>query len=224
MLNLNKSREFFDPTDFHDRIHIIGCGSVGSTLAENLARFGFTKFSLYDFDTVEDKNLVNQMFVEADIGKLKVDAVRRILTDINPDIAEELELYPQGYTAEPLDGYVFLCVDSIELRRKIVESNMGNSFIQAMFDFRTRLFDAQHFACAWNDYRQRKNFLASMQFTTEEAAAETPVSACGTALSVCPTIRIIVGYGVTNFINFVMDKPIKTMILADAFNYSVTAV
>ena len=39
-MNLNKHREFFDPEQFDDAIHIIGCGAVGSTIAEQLARLG----------------------------------------------------------------------------------------------------------------------------------------------------------------------------------------
>ena len=35
-MNLNKSREFFDPELLDAPIHIIGCGAVGSTIAENL--------------------------------------------------------------------------------------------------------------------------------------------------------------------------------------------
>ena len=37
-MNLTKSSEYFDPLMDNARIHIVGCGSVGSTLAENLAR------------------------------------------------------------------------------------------------------------------------------------------------------------------------------------------
>ena len=42
-LNLSKSYDFFKPEAVRERIHIIGCGSVGSTVAELLARFGLTK-------------------------------------------------------------------------------------------------------------------------------------------------------------------------------------
>jgi len=45
-LNLAKSHDFFKPEDVRERIHIIGCGSVGSAVAELLARFGLTKLTL----------------------------------------------------------------------------------------------------------------------------------------------------------------------------------
>ena len=91
-MDLSKSYEFFQPEKDDARIHIIGCGSVGSTIAENLARCGVTKMTLWDFDRVEPHNICNQMFRQQDVGKLKVEALKDILTDINPDIVDELEL------------------------------------------------------------------------------------------------------------------------------------
>ena len=118
-MDLKRSYEFFQPEKMEGRVHIIGCGAVGSTLAENLAHLGVKQFSLYDFDTVEPHNVANQMFTSEDIGKLKVDAVAEMITKINPDIALEkraLRLYKHGYSDQQLDGYVFLAVDNIDLR------------------------------------------------------------------------------------------------------------
>lgn len=222
-MNLAKSYDFFKPEDLKERIHIIGCGSVGSTVAENLARFGITKFSLYDFDHVEAHNLANQMFTQEDIGKLKTQAVAEYICKINPDIARDLKVYEQGYVSQKLSGYVFLCVDSIELRRKIAESYVGNPFVKGMFDFRTRLTDAQHYAADWHDPKMVQDFLNSMQFSHEEAKAATPVSACNIALSVAPTVRIICAMGVANFINFAKGEKIRKLILCDAFGFEVDA-
>jgi len=222
-MDLSKSYEFFQPEKNDDRIHIIGCGSVGSTVAENLARSGVTKFALWDFDTVEPHNLANQMFRVKDVGKLKVEALLDILCDINPDVKDDVQLKPDGWKGQRLSGYVFLCVDNIDLRREIVEKHMDNPYIKAMFDFRTRLEDAQHYAADWSDYKMKKDFLASMNFSHDEAKEETPVSACNVTLSVCPTVRIVCAYGVANFMNFWNGKPLKKLILADAFNFMLDA-
>ena len=222
-MDLSKSYEFFRPESCDARIHIIGCGAIGSTVAENLCRFGLTKLTLYDFDKVEAHNIANQMFTYDDIGKLKVEAVAEYLRKINPDIGEGLKIVPQGYTGQRLSGYVFLCVDNIDLRRQIAQSCVGNPFIKAFFDFRMRLTDAQHYAADWRDQRMVESFIRSMAFSHEEAKEETPVSACNITLSVCPTVRAIVAMGVSNFINFVQGKPIHKLILADAFTYAVDA-
>lgn len=222
-MNLTKSREFFDPSGVRERVHIIGCGAIGSTLAENLARFGFTKITLYDFDKVEPHNIANQMFTQQDIGKMKIDAVKQMIVSINPDAERYVKLVPQGWEGQRLSGYVFLCVDNIDLRRKIATENRNNHTIKAMFDFRMGLTDAQHYAADWNKPDLIENFLKSMNFTHEEAKAETPVSACNVVLSVCPTVRTIVALGVANFINFIKGSGLKKTMLIDAFDFNVEA-
>lgn len=205
------------------RVHIIGCGSVGSTVAENLARSGVTRFSLWDFDVVEPHNLANQMFRAVDIGKSKVEALRDIILEINPDAEPDIEIYPKGWHGKMLSGYLFLCVDNIELRKEIVLKHKDNTFVKAVFDFRTRLEDAQHYAADWSDPKMVEALINSMNFTHEEAMEETPMSACRITLGVCPTVRIICAYGAANYMNFVRGKPLKKLILADAFNFTLDA-
>lgn len=220
-MNLSKSMDFFDPTKVTEIIHIIGCGSVGSAVAELLARFGLRKFRLYDFDTVEEKNIANQMFFRKNIGKQKVDVVADMIRDINDEA--EVEVISDGWNGNRLNGYVFLCVDNIELRKQIATANKFNSNIKAMFDFRTGLTDAQHFCADWRNPAQIKTFINSMNFTHEEAKEETPTSACGIVLGVAPTVRMIVNAGVSNFVNFVKGIENKKYIFIDAFTYYVEA-
>lgn len=222
-MDLSKSYEYFQPEKDDARIHIVGCGSVGSTVAENLARCGVTKFTLWDFDTVEPHNLANQMFRQKDVNKPKVEALLDILKEINPEVADDTELKPDGWKGKMMSGYIFLCVDNIDLRREIAEKHMDSPYVKAMFDFRTRLEDAQHYAADWSDEKMKKDFLNSMNFSHDEAKEETPVSACNVTLSVCPTVRIICAYGVSNFMNFWNGKPIKKLILADAFQHDLMA-
>lgn len=222
-MDLSKSYEFFQPEKIEGRVHIIGCGSVGSTVAENLARCGITKMTLWDFDEVEEHNIVNQMFRVQDVHKKKVEALRDILLEINPDIDKALELKPDGWQGKLLSGYIFLCVDNIELRRKIVEAHYNSPYVKAMFDFRTLLESAQHYAADWSDPKMKRNFLATMQFSHEEAQEETPVSACGVTLGVATTVRLVCALGVNNFINFVKGNGLKKTVMIDGFHYILDA-
>lgn len=222
-MDLSKSHEFFQPEKVAGKIHIIGCGSVGSTIAENLARCGVKKMVLWDFDTVENHNIVNQMFRQQDVGKLKVEALKDILTDINPEISGVIELHPEGWQGEVLTGYIFLCVDNIELRRDFVEKHMSSQFVKAVFDCRTLLEGAQHYAADWSDFNMKRDLLKSMQFSHDEAKEETPVSACGVTLGVATTVRLICAYAVNNFINFVKGNGIKKFINMDGFFYILDA-
>lgn len=222
-MDLSKSYEYFQPDKVVGRIHIVGCGSVGSTVAENLARCGITKMTFWDFDSVENHNIVNQMFRQHDVGRLKVDALKDIITDINPDAAGDIEVCPDGWNGRMMSGYIFLCVDNIELRREIVERHRDSPFVKAVFDFRTLLESAQHYAADWSKRDMKEALIKSMQFSHEEAAAETPVSACGVTLGVATVVRAISALGVSNFINFVKGNGIKKFINIDLSSFIIDA-
>lgn len=218
-MNLAKSFEFFDPGMCKDKVHIIGCGSVGSTVAELLARFGIENVALYDFDVVEAHNLANQMFTEENIGKAKAESVYERWIQINPEAKNKIEIYPEGWNGQRLAGYVFLCVDNIDLRRKIVEANKYNDNIKAMFDFRTSLDTAQHYAADWSKDDDIKTFLETMDFTHEEAEQNTPMSACHVSLCVAPTVWSVAQNGVVNFVNFVKTKTLERAVISRPFAF-----
>lgn len=222
-MDLSKCYDFFQPDSVEGRIHIIGCGSVGSTLAELLIRNGLTKLTLWDFDTVEPHNVSNQMFRHADIGRLKTEALRDLLIEINPEAEGDIDIQSDGWKGKLLSGYLFLCVDNIDLRREIVEKHMDSPYVKAVFDFRTLLTSAQHYAADWNEYKQKKNLLKSMQFSHDEAKAETPVSACGVTLGVVTTVRTICELGVNNFLNFIKFEKLKTYVEFDGFRFAMLA-
>lgn len=214
-MNLSKSYDFFSPEIIPERIHIIGCGAVGSTIAELLARTGIENMTLYDFDKVEAHNIANQMFTSEDIGRLKCEALRDMILRINPEADRGLKIVPEGYTGQRISGYVFLAVDNIDLRREICEKNMKNAHIKAVFDVRIRLEDAQHYAADWKNKQMVDNLLASMAFTHEEAQAETPRSACNMELSIAPTVRDICSKAVVNFINFAKGGQLRKVVLSN---------
>lgn len=221
-MNLSKSYEFFNPDTLKSRVHIIGCGSVGSTVAELLARFGIAEFVLYDFDEVKAHNIVNQMFTTKHLNRPKTECLAEMLREINPDIKIRIE--DKGWTDQQLDGYVFLAVDNIDLRRKIVEENLYNSYVEGMFDFRTGLTDAQHFAANWSVLAQKKEFLNTMKFSHEEAQLTQQMSACQVSMCVAPTVRLISNAGVANFINFVKGGHLYTKIITDAFTFMMEPI
>jgi molybdopterin/thiamine biosynthesis adenylyltransferase len=219
-MNLNKQYEFFNPMEVTDEVHIIGCGAIGSSVAEMLTRLGFPKLHLYDFDKVSDHNITNQMFRMIDVGCPKVNALAAQLKEINPDI--QLELHDKGWNEySRVTGIVFIAVDSIEVRKEIVQTYKYNRDITFVSDCRMRLTDAQYYAAAWNNEKEINRLYNSMDFTSEEAKASTPVSACGTTLSVTPTVRTIVSLAVSNLINFLNKQPHKTLINIDAFAMNI---
>lgn len=56
-------------------ILVCGIGALGSNLVDNLARQGFKRISVIDFDRVEEKNISTQVWSMNDVGKTKVQAL-----------------------------------------------------------------------------------------------------------------------------------------------------
>lgn len=63
---------------------IIGCGSVGSLVAMELARAGVENYVLCDADTLEYHNVCRHQCGIEDVGDLKVNALKRKILNINP--------------------------------------------------------------------------------------------------------------------------------------------
>lgn len=225
MINTSKIAEFFNAQELiKDPIHVIGCGAVGSHVAMALVQMGCQNIHLWDFDYVEPKNVTNQLFRFKDIGNEKVDALADILRDKDPDV--KLTLHKSGISAPYLvNGYIFLCVDNIDLRRDIVLANRYNPNCLAFFDFRMRLTDAQHYFAARDDDDQMEALLGQMSFTHEEAAEATPKSACNVELNVIYTVWNIVSLGMSNFQKFCVERQnCKTIMLADMETNALVAI
>ena len=219
-MNKAKLLEFFDATDVREDIHVVGCGAIGSHVCEQLARLGFTKVHLHDFDKVEGHNITNQMFVQADIGEYKVVACASNMSDINTEM--EIGMNPFGLQ-EPyiLNGIIILCVDDIELRSKIVKANQFNPYCTAIMDFRMRLTDAQCYFAVTNKPSSVKELLGTMDFTHEEAVAATPKSACGYELSVIYTVKMIVSAGMANLVRYLQKETPKKLILVNTAMFTL---
>lgn len=100
------------------KVGIVGLGSVGSIVAEILARTGIAHFTLIDFDSVEEKNLdrLTNIF-KNDIGEAKVkaiaDAISRSATapGLTIEACEYSVCEKEGYEAALDCDVLFSCVD-----------------------------------------------------------------------------------------------------------------
>jgi hypothetical protein len=102
------------------RLHvgIVGCGSVGSVIAEALLKTGVRRITLIDFDTVELKNLDRLQGVgKKSIGRLKVYVVRERL--LAQHLSRGVIIHAVPYSIVEEEGYrsalncdlLFSCVD-----------------------------------------------------------------------------------------------------------------
>ena len=107
--------------------HILGCGAIGSSAALQLARMGAVYFHLYDRDTVEDVNIGVSQYIEADINKEKVDALKGHLLSISRELIIDAhsgdfnEFYFQDH-----NDIVILGFDSMKSRLEAVTTICSN--------------------------------------------------------------------------------------------------
>jgi len=88
------------------RVVILGCGSVGSLVALELARAGVMYYILADADILEYHNICRHQCGIEDVGDLKVHALKRKILNINPRAeVTTFEGIVQNLPKETLDSF-----------------------------------------------------------------------------------------------------------------------
>jgi hypothetical protein len=114
-----------DPSQFKDKpITVIGAGGIGAATVVALAKTGFENITVYDFDTIEEHNIPNQLLPMYDlatdwdpaIGKPKVSALAELTQYL---AGVYLKPKHERYVNQNLEGIVISAVDSLEVRRDI---------------------------------------------------------------------------------------------------------
>ena len=119
---------------------IVGLGGVGGYVLEALARSGITSFVLVDFDIVDRTNINRQIIaLQSTIGQKKIEAWKKRLLDINPEIrviAYDF-FYQDTYEAtlfqNKIDFLVDAC-DSIPAKENLIQACLTRKipFISSM--------------------------------------------------------------------------------------------
>lgn len=99
----------------NDEICMVGgAGGIGSWLCYFLTKIGF-RVNLYDFDTVEDHNLGGQLFMQEDIGILKVKAVEKVVKTF---CDTPISTFNERITNNSITHYyMFSAFDNMEARK-----------------------------------------------------------------------------------------------------------
>ena len=204
-MDLSRHISVFNPASVKNDIHIIGVGATGSFVAMQIARMGVPVLNIYDFDDVEIHNIPNQYYDTEDIGKLKIDALDEKLHKINPDIT--VNKSNAKVTAEDIskmEGYVFLLVDSMKVRKELWEAAKNNPNIINVWESRLGSDQARVYSLP---IEKGKDYSKYEQDFYDDDNAE--VSACGTSITVLPIVLQTASLMIVQFIDLVMDNPVE---------------
>ncbi len=128
------------------RIIIFGVGGVGSWTAETLVRTGYTDITIVDADRVAVSNINRQLpATSSTVGEIKVDVMRRLLLDINPEAnitaihgfynantAGNFDLTSYDYIVDAIDSLsdkallIMHATDAMAQTRHITPDNTGS--------------------------------------------------------------------------------------------------
>ena len=137
------------PDHVLDKVIIcIGTGGARSAL-ENFARCGFRNYILMDADIVSPSNVATQGVFISEMGKKKVEVIRRHIQDINPDARvvcvdrfldnnmsdEEFKSYMDMFPGrKPTDYLILGCTDNFEAQKRssVLALKYGTPYLAAM--------------------------------------------------------------------------------------------
>ena len=198
MLSIIRHEDIFSPRQHDTGVTIVGAGAIGSRIFAALIELGLTKINIFDFDVVEPHNLSNQLYGVPDIGQLKVDSLmgwttQKLGLSVPNDFQGKLNFHPTK--VEPgtkLKGTVFLLVDSMKERRRLVEGCIrGNYDVPRVIDCRMAATHGNVFVF---DHSTIDQYLDTL---IDDDQAE--VSGCGSPYSVGTTASIIANLAVWQF-------------------------
>ncbi len=97
-------------------VGVAGCGGIGGSMVDRLARLGVTNLRIADLDHFEYSNINRQLGSGVDtIGRNKAEVVAETVHAMTPDVA--IDVYPTGITEETAADFVSGCdfiLDEIE--------------------------------------------------------------------------------------------------------------
>jgi len=128
---------------------ICGAGALGANITENLARSGFNKIKVIDFDRIEERNLSTQPYYRSDVGAFKA---KILANNLYRAIGTKIEIQTKKLTATnaaQLLKNTNLVIDTFDnsFSRKIVKDYCLNSNLPCFHAGLT----ADYAEIIWND-------------------------------------------------------------------------
>lgn len=205
--------DVFPAYQHDDGVTVVGAGAIGSRVTAALVELGITNIDVIDFDVIEPHNLANQMYGVRDVGTPKVVGIHKWVEFKIGYIPATFKVLNEKITDDSTYQFkntVFLCVDSIEARKLIVNKIKDEQ--HATY----HIFDTRMASTHGNVvYLQPRNPMSVDKYLSALPTDEdAEVSSCGTSLSVGTTASIIANTAVWQFMHCkhnpdAMDKKVN---------------
>lgn len=208
ILDYKKQINLINVMEVNTPIHVIGCGALGSWIVFFLNKMGFDNVTYYDFDVVEEHNLPNQLFREADIRRSKVYAIDDILKAFN--YGDSRDYNPMNTRlgrkdVKEMEGIIFSAVDSMRTRELIYKGFRENDKLEMFLDGRLSIYGYYTYAVTKDSEFKYEDTL----YSDEEAE----VSACGVSQTALPSAVMCASTMIMNMIEYLNGNPPEESIM-----------
>lgn len=160
------------------QINIIGAGSIGSYTALALAKLGFNNITVADDGIIEEENIAPQFYRPRDIGKFKVDCLKRYIKEQTGveiiTINAKIETDTIAFLSQGVPNVLILAVDSMQARKFIYTHHAYDFLIDSRMaiEFLTVISCASSVA----DHRAYKATLFDDSDAVQEACTNKAIS------------------------------------------------
>ena len=124
-MNFMRQMGILPPMNMNVSVGLIGAGGIGAATAIALAKMGIKWLEVYDFDTVEDVNIPNQLLRVSDIGKPKVMSLMSLIKQLSDTQGVMRRTKVEADTPLDFQHIYITTVDSIEARQEIWAATTG---------------------------------------------------------------------------------------------------
>ncbi len=198
-----RHEQVFPCATFNPRpVLIAGVGAGGSEIALRLAKLGVTNITVVDFDTVSIENVGPSLYGEKHVGMKKVDACAALVKELSAGI--DIRALDAKIEDVELEGAVFICVDSMALRKQLVAKCTGNEKVQRIFEGRMGAYYLMGHSL---DPKNESHHEYWKRYTPDDEDMRPVLMGCGgTPASVGPTAAIAANFLVELFIQWWADE------------------
>lgn len=77
---------FYNPHRYNPKVLVVGAGGIGSNLVYQLTKLGVKNITVYDDDKVSTHNISTTFYTKRDVGKPKVQCLKKVVNEIGGDI------------------------------------------------------------------------------------------------------------------------------------------
>jgi hypothetical protein len=205
----NRQSGLVDSAILDNQICLIGAGGIGSFTALALAKMGFNRVRVWDYDMVEEHNLPNQFYPLEAIGSAKTEALRKMIAGFTGVDIEVCGSYPDN---NRVSGVVISAVDSMDMRKVIYDSVKRDTSIKAFIDGRMGGNQLEVYTVRADVVQDKKAYVKKLW--SDEEATQLPCTQRATMYLV-----LNIASWITNQVRLVLsDKPYYRSIVMDLEN------